>query len=103
MNAIIVDKGYTTLILYHGFFPKGIIKSANTASITATCPSSTPILKDKIVAGHPLAWKGARNTITCSSIHSFKGLESDVVILVEIDGITEKDKLMYVGDSTEVP
>ena len=68
ISAIIVDKGYTTLVLYHGFFPNGIIMRANTASITATCPSSTPILKDKIEVknlflGNPISFNALAKPI----------------------------------------
>ncbi len=55
------------------------------------------------VAGFPLTWKtsGTDSTIGCATIHSFKGLESSVVILTEM---AEPDQiglrqLEYVGCS----
>jgi len=69
---MMADSGYTTLVLYHGFFPKGIMNRANTASITATCPSSTPILKDRIdvknlLPGKPISFRALANPIPCIS------------------------------------
>jgi hypothetical protein len=56
----------------------------------------TTALRGKTIAKKRLVW-GNENGIKVSSIASFKGLESDIVILVEIDGIQEYNKLMYVA------
>ncbi|MBW2569062.1 MAG: ATP-binding domain-containing protein [Deltaproteobacteria bacterium] len=56
-------------------------------------------------ANCPITWQrteqGMENNIFCSTIHSFKGLESPVVILTETDAIREvrKDELLYVATS----
>jgi len=46
-------------------------------------------------------YEGMGNNIFCSTIHSFKGLESPVVILTETDAIKKdrKDELLYVATS----
>ena len=57
------------------------------------------------LANCPITWQrseqGMRNNIFCSTIHSFKGLESPVVILTETDAIREnrKSELLYVATS----
>lgn len=43
-------------------------------------------------------WELDENEITCLTVQSFKGLESDVVILVEIDRRTS-DEMIYIGSS----
>ena len=53
----------------------------------------------------PITWQRTEqeigNNIFCSTIHSFKGLESPVVILTETDAVWEhrKDELFYVATS----
>jgi superfamily I DNA/RNA helicase len=53
-----------------------------------------------------LTWKQPTNPnqIECSTIHSFKGLERPIVILVEVEQMaeTDRDKLLYIGLSRAV-
>jgi hypothetical protein len=46
-------------------------------------------------------WTAASGEILCTTVHSFKGLESPVVILAEIEpyGIQELETVLYVGCS----
>lgn len=55
-------------------------------------------LKDiKRLANKPLVYFKEGNGIEWSTIYSFKGLEKDIVILVEIDEIQNRNEIMYVG------
>jgi superfamily I DNA/RNA helicase len=55
------------------------------------------------LAGHPLSWTSScpSGAIACATIHSFKGLESPVVILTEMvePDINRLRQLSYVGCS----
>ncbi len=50
-----------------------------------------------------LSWteKGSRDTVHCSTIHGFKGLESPVIILCELEKahMAKRNELLYVGMS----
>lgn len=60
------------------------------------------LIDDQIRLNWNLGNNNRQNTLTCHSIHKFKGLESDVVILVEMDKalrMPDKDKVLYVAFS----
>ncbi|MBP7795606.1 MAG: NERD domain-containing protein/DEAD/DEAH box helicase [Elusimicrobiales bacterium] len=79
---------------------KLINEGVNYHSITILTPRSrenTLLRNIQSIAGKRLVW-GDENGIKVSSIASFKGLESDIVILVEIDNNTQNyNELMYVA------
>jgi hypothetical protein len=71
IKAMIAEMGYTTLFLYQGFFPKGIMMSKNTAVITVICPISTPTLKENIdvknlFLGKPISLRALAKPIPCT-------------------------------------
>jgi superfamily I DNA/RNA helicase len=79
------------------------VPAASIAILTARAQARSKWHEGEKLAAHPLSWANPcpSGAIACATIHSFKGLESPVVILTEM---TEPDpnrlrQLFYVGCS----
>jgi superfamily I DNA/RNA helicase len=79
------------------------VPAASIVVLTSKAQTRSKWRESEKLAGHPLSWATPcpNGAIACATIHSFKGLESPVVILTEM---TEPDtnrlrQLSYVGAS----
>jgi hypothetical protein len=84
-------------------------ESVPTSEIIVLSPrsaSTSRIKEGESLGNFVLTWKRpiSPNQIECSTIHSFKGLERSIIVLVEVDQMSneDRDKLLYVGMSRAV-
>lgn len=79
------------------------VRPRNIVVLTPCSSEKSFLLEGERIGNIRLSWKETNDseTVLCSTIHSFKGLESDIIIICELSGIYagSQSEMLYVGMS----